>query len=51
MFLEQQSCPEAQGYYFNQPVDAEVFTRLLGGRGEDAAVWTPASALLLAVFY
>jgi diguanylate cyclase (GGDEF)-like protein/PAS domain S-box-containing protein len=29
-FLKRQSCPEAQGYYFNQPVAAQAFSRLLG---------------------
>jgi diguanylate cyclase (GGDEF)-like protein/PAS domain S-box-containing protein len=29
-FLKLQSCPEAQGYYFNQPVEAEAFSHLLG---------------------
>ncbi|HLF12016.1 MAG TPA: EAL domain-containing protein, partial [Gammaproteobacteria bacterium] len=30
-FLQEQSCPEGQGYYFSQPVVAEKFTELLGG--------------------
>jgi diguanylate cyclase (GGDEF)-like protein len=37
-FLKQQSCPEAQGYYLNQPVEAEAFTRLLGRSVGDTAV-------------
>jgi diguanylate cyclase (GGDEF)-like protein/PAS domain S-box-containing protein len=29
-FLQEQSCPEGQGYYFSRPVVAEEFTQLLG---------------------
>ena len=29
-FLRDQSCPEAQGYYFSRPVAAADFTLLLG---------------------
>jgi diguanylate cyclase (GGDEF)-like protein/PAS domain S-box-containing protein len=28
-FLQEQSCPEGQGYYFSQPLAAEEFTQLL----------------------
>jgi len=28
-FLQEQSCPEGQGHYFGEAVDAEEFTRLL----------------------
>jgi diguanylate cyclase (GGDEF)-like protein len=29
-FLQEQSCPEGQGYYFSRPVGAEEFIQLLG---------------------
>ena len=29
-FLQEQNCPEGQGYYFSRPVVAEEFTQLLG---------------------
>jgi diguanylate cyclase len=40
-FLQEQSCPEGQGYYFSRPVVAETITQLLG-RGVAAAM-TPAT--------
>ena len=29
-FLQEHSCPEGQGHYFGEAMDAEQFTRLLG---------------------
>ena len=29
-FLQEQSCPEGQGYYFSRPMVAEEFSRILG---------------------
>jgi EAL domain-containing protein (putative c-di-GMP-specific phosphodiesterase class I) len=37
-FLQAQSCPYGQGYYFSQPVVAGEFTQLLGRRVAEAAV-------------
>jgi diguanylate cyclase (GGDEF)-like protein/PAS domain S-box-containing protein len=37
-FLQQQSCPEGQGYYFSHPVVAEEFTQLLGRSVADTAL-------------
>lgn len=41
-FLQEQSCPEAQGYFFSQPVAAGDFARLLGSGAVEPALagWT-----------
>lgn len=41
-FLQEQSCPEAQGYFFSQPVAAGDFARLLGSGAVQPALagWT-----------
>jgi EAL domain-containing protein (putative c-di-GMP-specific phosphodiesterase class I) len=31
-FLQEQCCPDGQGFYFNPPLDAEEFTELLGAK-------------------
>lgn len=36
--LQQQKCPEGQGYYFSRPVDADQFTRLLKRRMSETAL-------------
>ena len=37
-FLQEHSCPEAQGYYFSRPVVATQLARLLGGNQAETAV-------------
>jgi EAL domain-containing protein (putative c-di-GMP-specific phosphodiesterase class I) len=37
-FLQQQSCPEGQGYYFSKPMVAGAFGQMLGHSAADAAV-------------
>ena len=40
-FLQAQSCPHGQGYYFSQPMEAEEFVEVLRGRvAEDRAAET-----------
>jgi diguanylate cyclase (GGDEF)-like protein/PAS domain S-box-containing protein len=38
VFLQEHSCPEAQGYYFSRPVVAAQLARLLGGNQAETAV-------------
>ena len=37
-FLQEQSCPEGQGYYFSKPMVAGAFGQMLGHSAADAAV-------------